>query len=105
MTDKRLSKMYLFNEDTFRKMQERLAEEKHHNVLDKAMKDVLRKKMSSNDKWLMYRHELYKFLNMRRRLNRLKHQNQEKDVIFLHHRFVRLKIIIWQRLLRTFPPS
>lgn len=60
--------MYLFNENTFRKLKERLAEEKQYNDLDRAMKEVLRKKLSSNDKWMLYRHQLYKFLNMRRRL-------------------------------------
>lgn len=66
MADKRLMKMFLLNEDTFRKLKERLAEEKKYNELDKGMNDVLTKNVSDNDKWLMYRHELYKFLNNRR---------------------------------------
>lgn len=68
MAGNRLMKMYLFNEDTFRKVQERLAEEKNYNDLDKAMKKVLGRKISSNEKWLLYRHELQKFLNLRRRM-------------------------------------
>lgn len=68
MANDRLMKMYLFNEDTFRKVKERLAEEKNYNHLDRAMKNVLGQKMSSNEKWLLYRQELQKFLNLRRRM-------------------------------------
>lgn len=68
MVGDRFSKMYLFNEETFRKMKERLAEEKKFNVLDKAMHNILGKRMASNQKWLLYRHELQKFLNLRRRM-------------------------------------
>lgn len=64
----RLAKMYLFNEDTFKKLKERLAEEKKFNELDKAMKKVLSRKMSSSQKWLLYQHELQKFMNYRRRM-------------------------------------
>lgn len=68
MANDRLLKMYLFGEESFKKMKERLAEQKNFNDLDKAMNRVLTQKMSTNQKWLLYRHELQKFLNLRRRM-------------------------------------
>lgn len=79
MADKRLMKMFLLNEDTFRKLKERLAEEKKYNELDKGMNDVLTKNVSDNDKWLMYRHELYKFLNNRRNVMDYDELSKGKD--------------------------
>lgn len=68
--------MYLFPEETFKKLRDREAYEKSFTFLDRDMKNILyNKKMEPTQKWLMYSSKLQQFLNLRNRMSQQSKQH------------------------------